>query len=232
MSAGVVAFIVGAVLWLLFVGGVRAPTPNCVLVKNPTESHHTVCPGQNLYHAEWSHEDLRYADLKGSNLTGAHFRLAHLDWANLSHATLTDAQMQEITGRYADFTDAILIIVSMQHSTLDHADMTGAQLLDRPDADNPKGASLDITNTSMPFATLNGARLEGGNWTGVDMQDDKLRDVIATPHFSDTILVHADLTNATIFTNWQNADLRLAILCNTYLQGRGIDNSGCPKKQS
>lgn len=207
-----------------------AATSSCVLVENPTLSHHTVCPGQDLYHATWSHDNLRYADLAGSNLTGAHLRLAHLDWANLSGATLTLAQMQESTATHTNFTGANLTDVSMQDSTLDHADMTDAQLLSRPD--DLKGPIVDMTGASMPFSILNGARLEGGDWTDVDLQDAKLRGVIATPYFSHTILVNADLTNATIFTNWQNADLRQAILCNTYLQGRGIDNSGCPKKQS
>lgn len=210
------------------ISATAAPTPNCVLVANPTKSHHTVCPDQNLNHAEWSHEDLRYADFQGSNLTGAHFRLAHLDYANLSHATLTDAQMQQITAKYADFKDAILTNVSMQDSKLDHDDMTDAKFVDSPDPYSGKGPRLDMAGAFMPFSTLNGARLEGGNWSKVDLQDAKLRGVIAAPYFSHTILVHADLTNAVIFTNWQDADLRLAIFCNTYLQGRPIDNSGCP----
>lgn len=204
-----------------------AATSSCVLVENPTLSHHTMCPGQDLIKVPWAHENLRYADLAGSNLTGAHFRLAHLDWANLSGATLTDALMQESTATHANFTRANLTNVNMQDSTLDHADMTDAQFLSRPDS--LQGPNVDMTGASMPFSILNGARVEGV-WTDVDLQDGKLRGVIATPYFSHTILVHADLTNATIFTNWQNADLRLAIFCNTYLQGKGIDNSGCPKK--
>ena len=185
--------------------------PRCAIVPNPTETHHTECPGKDLTDIHWAHDDLEWANLAGANLTDAHLRGAHLDHANLSHANLTNALMQESTLTYTDFTFA-----TMRSRPVDLT-----------------GPLLHMEGAKMFRANLDGANLDYPIWTGTDLTKATLRGAVVGSYFSQTTLTDADLTNAQVLSyTWRAAVLTGTIFCHTFVIDVGTVNSGCPPNRA
>jgi uncharacterized protein YjbI with pentapeptide repeats len=185
--------------------------PRCMIVPNPTETHHTDCPGKDLTNIGWAHTHLEWANLAGANLTDAHLKDAHLDHANLSHADLTNAHMEQ--------------------SFLTYTDFSFATLRSRPTDLN--GPLLQMEGAHMFMATLNGANIDYAIWTGTDLTKAKLRGATVGAYFSQTTLTGADLTNAWVSsTTWQAAVLKDVTFCHTWLYGVGYRDDGCPRNRA
>jgi uncharacterized protein YjbI with pentapeptide repeats len=102
----------------------------CLIVWQPTVSHHTSCSGKALSNIDLHVFDLEYADFSGANLTKANFASTDLEHANLTNANLTsanigtnpynlngaDLQYSTLTG--VNFTNALLSNANFSYSTL------------------------------------------------------------------------------------------------------------------
>jgi uncharacterized protein YjbI with pentapeptide repeats len=89
----------------------------CLVVWQPTSSHHTSCAGADLSSIDLRQLDLEYADLSGANLTRANLEGTDLEHADLSNANLTLADLGNPAGSG-----------SLAGTDFQYADLTGVNL--------------------------------------------------------------------------------------------------------
>jgi uncharacterized protein YjbI with pentapeptide repeats len=90
----------------------------CAVVENPTQEHHTDCPGANLTHANLPRAKLAFANLSGADLTSADLSDADLANANLTGVKLTFANMIGANLSRAELSEAFLYGAKVNRANL------------------------------------------------------------------------------------------------------------------
>lgn len=90
----------------------------CTVVDDPTQEHHTNCPGANLSQADLSRAKLSFANFSGADLTSANLSDADLASTNLSRAKLTFANLIGANLSRAELADAFLYGAKVNRANL------------------------------------------------------------------------------------------------------------------
>ena len=133
--------------------------------------------------ADFSNQDLSYANLRGTDLRGADLSGTDLRGANISGADLGGANISDTNLRYVNLSDANLRYANIGGANLSHANLRGVNL-----------GGANLRNANLCFANLNYANLYFANLCFANLNYAKL----CYANISD-----ADLRSA----NFKNADL-------------------------
>ena len=148
--------------------------------------------------ANFSNQDLSYADLSDANLHGvdlggANLIYANLSGTNLSHANLSGADLSGADLSDANLCDTNLSYANLSGTNLSHANLSNADLSD-----------ADINYANLSYANLNYANLSDVDFRGTDLRNANLS--------------YADLSDANIHGAYLgSADFRSANLNNADL---------------
>ena len=133
--------------------------------------------------ADFSNQELSYANLRGVDLRGAELRSVNLSCADISGANLSNADLSGADLSYANLSDAsfcgadlsgaYLSGVDLSEANLSGADLSDVDLSDANLSDaNLSDASLcdaDLSYTNLSYANLRGANLHGADLHGAGL---------------------------------------------------------------
>jgi uncharacterized protein YjbI with pentapeptide repeats/lysophospholipase L1-like esterase len=237
-------------------GVVHASTEDadCVVVENPTPTHHTDCHGMDLVFENLSNKNLSYADFSGATMTSAILTKANLTDANLAGADLaasiagganfTGADLQdarapgEARWMRVDLNGANLSGINLHTAHMDSATAVGANFTgaDLGEADLPADlskATLRGANLSEAHAlkvNLAEANLSGSNLLGIGLSQSNFTGVnlfsanLRRANLSGSDLSGANLTKA----NLTSADFRGATITGAIFNQTTICNGVAP----
>lgn len=174
--------------------------------------------------------DLSRANLAGANLKGATLSGATLHQATLAGADLTGAKLKRatLTGRadlsganlsFADLSNANLEGANLAWSDLSNATLNGANLASA----NLSGAQIlftflsqaNLASAILTEATICGSQFLEVNLVGAILTHIKHRDPAMWSHFTNSLLMKANLTGADLpSVNFTGANLSDAVLVN------------------
>ena len=133
--------------------------------------------------ADFSNQELSYANLRGVDLRGAELRSVNLSCADISGANLSNADLSGADLSYANLSDASFCGADLSGAYLSGVDLSEANLsgADLSDVDlsyanlsdaNLSDASLcdaDLSYTNLSYANLRGANLHGADLHGAGL---------------------------------------------------------------
>ena len=133
--------------------------------------------------ADFSNQELSYANLRGVDLRGAELRSVNLSCADISGANLSNANLSGADLSYANLSDASFCGADLSGAYLSGVDLSEANLsgADLSDVDlsyanlseaNLSDASLcdaDLSYTNLSYANLRGANLHGADLHGAGL---------------------------------------------------------------
>ena len=113
--------------------------------------------------ADFSNQELSYANLRGVDLRGAELRsvnlsCADISGANLSNANLSGAYLSGVDLSEANLSGADLSDVDLSYANLSEANLSDASLCD-----------ADLSYTNLSYANLRGANLHGADLHGAGL---------------------------------------------------------------
>lgn len=161
--------------------------------------------GWNNMKANFSNQDLSYADLSDANLHGvdlggANLIYANLSGTNLSHANLSGADLSGADLRNANLCYANLCFVNLNYAKLCNANLSNA----------------DLSDADINYANLSDANLNYANLSDADLSDADLRNA----NLRNANLSYANLSGANLHGAYLgSADFRSANLNNADLSG-------------
>lgn len=124
--------------------------------------------------ANFSNQDLSYANLSGASLHGADFSGANLRYANLSGANLSNANLRYANLRYADLSYADLSYANLRYANIRCANLRDANLRDANLCDanfcNANLSNANLSNANLCFVNLNFAKLCNANLRCADIR--------------------------------------------------------------
>jgi uncharacterized protein YjbI with pentapeptide repeats len=170
----------------------RPPDP-CLIVKHPTEEHHTSCPGAYLSGVDLDEADLFDADLTGAKLVKAKLNRADLRSAKLTGADMGDAELKSANLNKADLRGAELPEAKLHAANLSHACVFKANLSDA----NLSDANLSQANlveANLIEAKLGGASLSGAILTRANLSHAKNAN-LSGAKLCDTVMPDQTLSN-------------------------------------
>ena len=119
--------------------------------------------------ANFSNQDLSYANLSGASLHGADFSGANLRYANLSGANLSNANLRYANLRYADLSYADLSYANLRYANIRCANLRDANLRDANLCD-ANFCNANLSNANLCFVNLNFAKLCNANLRCADIR--------------------------------------------------------------
>ena len=150
--------------------------------------------------ANFSNQDLSYANLSGANLYGADLGGADLSHANLNYANLRNANLNYANLSHADLSDADINYAYLNYANLNYANLSDVDF-----------CGTDLRNANLSYANLSGANLHGADLSYANLSRTNLRG---------TNLSYASLCGADIsYANLSGTDLSDADLSDADLSG-------------
>jgi uncharacterized protein YjbI with pentapeptide repeats len=150
--------------------------------------------------ANFSNQDLSYANLSGANLHGADLGGADLSHANLNYANLRNANLNYANLSHADLSDADINYAYLNYANLNYANLSDVDF-----------CGTDLRNANLSYANLSGANLHGADLSYANLSRTNLRG---------TNLSYASLCGADIsYANLSGTDLSDADLSDADLLG-------------
>jgi uncharacterized protein YjbI with pentapeptide repeats len=164
----------------------------CTIVSNPTPTHFTNCPGQDLAGGNLSGLDLSYANFGGARFAdcsqGSVGSLPTCVAATLSDANLTDAILTNIVPAYAFLTHCNIPpgpCSASGSASFNSANLSGATL------SNAEYGSVDFSNANLAGANLTGADFDTG---ATNLGPFSVGATLTGANFTNTILVPSNQT--------------------------------------
>ena len=123
--------------------------------------------------ADFSNQELSYANLRGVDLRGAELRSVNLSNANLSGADLSYANLSDASFCGADLSGAYLSGVDLSEANLSGADLSDVDLsyanLSEANLSDASLCDADLSYTNLSYANLRGANLHGADLHGAGL---------------------------------------------------------------
>ncbi len=127
--------------------------------------------GADCERASFINANLTHADIAGANLSfvssyGAQLSGAYVTRSKLVGARMLEANLQNLQGSYADFSDAVLYSANLSEAILWRATFRGT-ILNSAVLNKANFDDADLTEASLAFASLEYASVSGTNFRDV-----------------------------------------------------------------